>query len=270
MQQISSNRRLCMAGLPAVLAFLLIYILPMAMTMIYSFLENSFSKVPVGLDNYVYVWGKPSFRQALQNTATLTAVLLITAMALALLLAYLLWKHPGIGRVSAAVLLLPLLVPSGAITPLWQRLFDTSPFSSDARCYAAITSLFLWKYAGAGALVLRSGLDGIAPDVLNAAAMDGAGPVKTYLDLCLPMLRREITLTLLLFLMFAFRIYKESYLLFGEYPSEGMYLIQHYMNNHFMKMNFQYVAVSAVTLAALSLAAYALAYARMRKQEVGI
>ena len=227
-----------MAGFPAVLAFLLIYIFPMGMTMVYSFLENSFSKAPVGFDNYVYVWGKPSFQQALQNTASLTAVLL-----------------------------LPLLVPSGAITPLWQKLFDTSPFSSDARCYAAITSLFLWKYAGAGALILRSGLDGIAPDVLNAASMDGAGPVKSYLQVCLPMLRREISLTLLLFLMFAFRIYKESYLLFGEYPSEKMYLIQHYMNNQFMKMNFQYVAVSAVSLATLSLATYALAYAVMRKKE---
>lgn len=255
-----------MAGFPAVLAFLLIYIFPMGMTMVYSFLENSFSKTPVGFDNYVYVWGKPSFQQALQNTASLTAVLLTASMALALLLAYLLWKHPGVGKAAAAVLLLPLLVPSGAITPLWQKLFDTSPFSSDARCYAAITSLFLWKYAGAGALILRSGLDGIAPDVLNAASMDGAGPVKSYLQVCLPMLRREISLTLL-FLMFAFRIYKESYLLFGEYPSEKMYLIQHYMNNHFMKMNFQYVAVSAVSLATLSLATYALAYAVMRKKE---
>ena len=256
-----------MAGFPAVLAFLLIYIFPMGMTMVYSFLENSFSKTPVGFDNYVYVWGKPSFQQALQNTASLTAVLLTASMALALLLAYLLWKHPGVGKAAAAVLLLPLLVPSGAITPLWQKLFDTSPFSSDARCYAAITSLFLWKYAGAGALILRSGLDGIAPDVLNAASMDGAGPVKSYLQVCLPMLRREISLTLLLFLMFAFRIYKESYLLFGEYPSEKMYLIQHYMNNQFMKMNFQYVAVSAVSLATLSLATYALAYAVMRKKE---
>ena len=97
--------------------------------------------------------------------------------------------------------------------------------------------------------------------------MDGAGPVKSYLQVCLPMLRREISLTLLLFLMFAFRIYKESYLLFGEYPSEKMYPIQHYMNNHFMKMNFQYVAVSAVSLATLSLATYALAYAVMRKKE---
>ena len=185
-----------MAGFPAVLAFLLIYIFPMGMTMVYSFLENSFSKTPVGFDNYVYVWGKPSFQQALQNTASLTAVLLTASMALALLLAYLLWKHPGVGKAAAAVLLRPLLVPSGAITPLWQKLFDTSPFSSDARCYAAITSLFLWKYAGAGALILRSGLDGIAPDVLNAASMDGAGPVKSYLQVCLPMLRREISLTL--------------------------------------------------------------------------
>ena len=51
-----------MAGFPAVLAFLLIYIFPMGMTMVYSFLENSFSKAPVGFDNYVYVWGKPSFQ----------------------------------------------------------------------------------------------------------------------------------------------------------------------------------------------------------------
>jgi len=97
-------------------------------------------------------------------------------------------------------------------------------------------------------------------DILDAAALDGAGEVRTYLRISLPCVQANIGLMLLVLLMYAFQLYKESYLLFGAYPCRNMYMIQHYISNHFNKLNFQNVAASAVSLTVLSLLLYMLAY----------
>ena len=66
----------------------------------------------------------------------------------------------------------------------------------------------------------------------------------------------NISLALVVLLMFALRLYKESYLLFGEYPDESLYMIQHYMSNHFIRMNSQNVSVASVSFIAISLTLY--------------
>ena len=96
--------------------------------------------------------------------------------------------------------------------------------------------------------------------IADAAALDGAGEVRTYLRISLPCVQANIGLMLLVLLMYAFQLYKESYLLFGAYPCRNMYMIQHYISNHFNKLNFQNVAASAVSLTVLSLLLYMLAY----------
>ena len=114
-------------------------------------------------------------------------------------------------------------------------------------------------------MILGIGLEDIPKDILQAAALDGAGSVRTYWSICLPCILRHVALMALFFLMFAFRIYKECYLLFDMYPSESIYLIQHYMNNHFLKLNYQYVASSAISLSGISVLGYAVLYGIMRK-----
>ena len=67
--------------------------------------------------------------------------------------------------------------------------------------------------------------------------------------------------------MFLLRVYKESYLLFGAYPSPDLYLLQHYMNHQYLKMNFQYVAAAAVLLTACALLLYAVGFLLMKKRK---
>lgn len=260
------RRKLCAMGMPLVLVFLLIYILPIGMTAWYSLLENSFSRAFVGLENYATIWQNAYFLMALRNTVTLTVLLVGFGMLATVLLAYLLKRHVRVAMVGAAVLLLPLLIPSTAVATIWQILFNTSAFSSNMRARTAIVSLFVWKYTGVSAVFLNAALARIPSEIHDASALDGAGPIRTYLQISLPVLRQEVTLVLLFLLMFAFRIYKESYLLFGEYPSEKMYLIQHYLNNHFLKMNFQYVASGAASFALLAMLAYGAVYCLLRRK----
>ena len=169
---------------------------------------------------------------------------------------YLLYQNANYSLVAIPILLLPLLMPSASVSTLWRAVFQTSAFSTPLVSYAAIITLFLWRYTGVGVLLVFTGLEKVPKVLFKAAALDGAGSAVIFFRIGLPLLRKRIVIILLFLTMYALRIYKESYLLFGEYPSECMYLIQHYMSNHFLKLNFQNVAAAAVSLVTGALLLY--------------
>ncbi len=260
--------KLCALGLPAALMFFALYIVPFGMTGWYSLLNNSFAREFAGLSNYIRVLGNTNFRLAVKNTLTILLMTVGGAALLAGVLAFLLLR---VRRTIPAlfILVLPLFTPSVSITTLWQAVFHTSAFTSPGSAYGALVSLYLWKYSGTAAVLLYVGLRGVERDILSAAALDGAGALRTYLCISLPCAQAHAGLMLLVLLMYAFQLYKESYLLFGAYPCRNMYMIQHYISNHFNKLNFQNVAASAVSLTALSLLLYALVYPLWRRREGG-
>lgn len=259
-----------MVGIPAMLLTFCMYVLPMIITVLYSLLDNTFSRTYIGIANYIHTWNNQYFQLALKNTIILTLLLVSSSFFLTLWLVYLLQQISIKATIGLAMLIIPLLIPSATAVTLWRAAFKTSSFSGTFQSYIAIISLFLWKYSGAGTFLLYSGLHRIQLDILDAAALDGAGSVKSYIYVCIPILQKEITMIVLFYLMNAFRIYKESYLLFGEYPSSTMYLVQHYLSNHFLKMNFQYVASGAVSFGIFALIMYVVAllllYSRGRKR----
>ena len=261
----NERMRLSMAGLPAVLGFLCLYIVPVGMTIWYSFLENSFTMIFAGVDNYLYIWANEYFQLAVRNTICLTVTLVASAAMVSVIIGYLHHRYTKSNGAGTLFLLLPLLIPSGAVVSIWKTVFSTSSFSGTMQSYAAITSLFVWKYAGFGAVLIDTGLQRIPNEISQAAEIDGAGAKKIYTRIHLPILGKDLGLLILFLLMFAFRIYKESYLLFGEYPCDAMYLVQHYMNNHFLKMNFQNVSPGTISFAFLMFFIYGIVYWLMQE-----
>ena len=47
------------------------------------------------------------------------------------------------------------------------------------------------------------------------------------------------------------RIYRESYLLYGNYPDESVFILQNFQNNHFAKLNYQYISTAAIFFAVI-------------------
>ena len=158
-----------------------------------------------------------------------------------------------------AILLLPLLIPSISAVSLWEHVFDTNSLLSPLSSQCALITLYLWKYAGVAAVLLYTGLNKIPQDVLDAAALDGAGKIRTYVSVRL-IAGGYVGGMVMFLVMFLLRSYKECYLLFGDYPSKKLYMVQHYMNHQYTNMSFQYVAASAVILIAFAVVLYAIVY----------
>lgn len=250
------------------LGFILCYLFPLGMTGYYSLVSSAFDEHFAGIGNFLYVVGNKYFRLGMQNLAMLGGGMILCALLAALLIAPLLQRHPRMARVGMAVLLLPLLIPSASAVSLWSSLFDTRSTLASASAQAALITLYLWKYAGVGAVLLYTALQRIPPAITDAAALDGAGVIRTYLAVHLPMAGEQLAGVLIFLTMFMFRCYKESYLLFGDYPSPRVYMLQHYMNHQYAKMNFQYVAASAVLLVLFALVLYGIGFLLMKRRRL--
>ncbi len=265
-QRMKQNVMLSLAGAVPMAGFCACWLLPLGMTFWYAFQRNAFELQFVGLDNFAYLLGNRYFQTGMGNLLLLGGGMILSALLLAAVIAPLLCAHPRLSGLGTAILLLPLLIPSVSAVKLWQEVFDTSSYLAPGSAVAALLTLFLWKYAGVGAVLLCTALRRIPQSILDAAALDGAGALRTYLYVRLPVVGAQMAGVLIVLTMFMFRVYKESYLLFGLYPSENVYMLQHYMNNQYLKMNLQYVTASAVLLTLLALLLYGISWFILKKR----
>ena len=73
-----------------------------------------------------------------------------------------------------------------------------------------------------------------------------AGAWACFRYITLPQLKETLFVTALLSFVNAFRVFREAYLLAGEYPHESIYMLQHLFNNWFVNLDFDKMAAAAV------------------------
>lgn len=256
------KRRWWMAGLPFVAGFFLFYVLPFGCSVWYSLIENAFSNRFVGLLNYEKVLSNPYYRLALFNTLKLIVLGVPALVLFSLFLALLVSGISGRGGWVRAALLLPLLLPSGALVPAFGKLEAIS-------IQIPIYAMYIWKNAGFMMVLFMAALSAIPREVYEAAALDGARGMGKFLSITLPQLTPAVFFVCVLAVAYNLRIFREAYLLYGGYPDKSLYLMQHYMNNHFAKLNYQNLTAGAMMFAALIYLFIWAAFKLDRKLEYG-
>lgn len=250
------KKGVCLAA-PAVLGFLIFYVLPMGVTLWQSV---SYGGIFVGLENYRITFGNHMFWLAVGNTLRFLGValplILVIALGLALLLAE---KFPG-NRFFRLILLYPMLVPVAATVMVVQIFLGTRGvlntfliqwgFSRQDWIYSSwafliLVLLYLWKNIGYAVILLLAGLAMIPREYMEMARMDGAGRWKCLYYIRLPLLGPMILFTALISLLNAFKCFREAILIGGNYPHESIYMLQHYMTNNFNNMNHMEISVTS-------------------------
>lgn len=250
------KKGVCLAA-PAVLGFLIFYVLPMGVTLWQSV---SYGGVFVGLENYRITFENHMFWLAVGNTLEFLGValplILVIALGLALLLAE---KFPG-NRFFRLILLYPMLVPVAATvmvvqiflgtrgvlnTFLMQWGFSRQDWIYSSWAFLILVLLYLWKNIGYAVILLLAGLAMIPREYMEMARMDGAGRWKCLCYIRLPLLGPMILFTALISLLNAFKCFREAILIGGNYPHESIYMLQHYMTNNFNNMNYMEISVTS-------------------------
>ena len=223
---------------PAVALLLVWMIVPLAMTIYFSSLHYSLldpgSESFVGLDNFRYFLTDPAFLASLQNTLVLVGSVLAITIVLGVPLALLL-DQPVLGRsivrlmviapffvmptVSALVWKNLLLHPVSGLLAWLQTLVGMTPIDwfNDAPM-TAIIMIVAWQWLPFATLILLTALQSQDEEQKEAAEMDGASALSTFIHLTLPHLARPITVVILIETIFLLTVFAEIFVTTGGGP----------------------------------------------------
>jgi multiple sugar transport system permease protein len=109
--------------------------------------------------------------------------------------------------------------------------------------------LFLWKNLGYNMILFMAALSSIPKDILDVAVLESATPVQVFFHIKLRYLSSTILFVTIMSLISSFKIFREIYLLKGDYPYDTMYMLQHFMNNTFGRLDYQKMSAAAILMA---------------------
>jgi sorbitol/mannitol transport system permease protein len=256
--------------LPALIFTILLTQLPFLLTLIYSFQSWSLlSNKPAqfnGGANYLKTVQDEIFWRSIGNTGVMTGVSTVACIVIGLLLALLL-NHTFPGRgIARTLAITPFFVMPVAVTLFWRSaMFDPGfgllgwfsrlvglPAVSWLSEYpmVALIILLTWRFTPFAMLILIAGLQSAPQEQLEAARVDGAGPLRQFRFILIPHLRPYIELAALLLAMNLIQTFGEIALLTAGGPAFGTTNITYYI---YLKgfNGFDFGTASALGIAAL-------------------
>lgn len=248
---------------PSFLGVLMFFVIPFIVVLVYSFVNNPVRMQFVGLDNFIRVIKNSAFQKAVGNTLTFSLIAVPLAVVLSLLLAVVLeWKIPFRSQFRT-FFLSPMMVPVASIVLIWQVLFHYNGVVNDLlshtgigkidwfkseHAYIVVVFLFLWKNLGYNMILFMAALSQIPEELIEVARLEHANKWQIFYHVKLRYMSSTIVFVTIMSLINSFKVFREVYLLTGDYPYDSIYMLQHYMNNMFAKLNYQNLSAAAVLM----------------------
>ncbi|MBQ8826187.1 MAG: sugar ABC transporter permease [Oscillospiraceae bacterium] len=249
---------------PSFIGVMIFFLVPFAVIIFYAMVDNPINKDFVFLDNFISVFKNNAFRKAALNTLKFSAVAVPLAVVLGLWLAMLLDSRiPGVSWFRTSMLC-PMMVPVASVVLIWQVIFHYNGTLNEIlmklgggridwlksdKAMIVIVVLFLWKNLGYNMILFLSALNNISRDQLEVATLEGAGRWYKFIHIKLRHLSPTILFVAILSLINSFKVFREVYLLTGDYPYDSIYMLQHFMNNTFRTLDYQKLSAAAIIMA---------------------
>ena len=226
--------------------------------------QNALGTAFVGLENYRMVLGNTAFQIAAGNTLRFTLVCIPLLVAGSLVLSVVFAETNIHKKRAEKYVSCTAAVPAASVVLVWKLLFHSNGLLNRALLATAggkvewmttsasfwvLVLSYLWKNLGYDMILWMAGLAGIPEEIYEAAHMDGAGERACFFRITLPNLLPSLyTISVLSFLN-SFKVFREAWLVAGDYPQQDMYLLQHLYNNWFRDLAFDKISAAAVLTA---------------------
>lgn len=177
-------------------------------------------------------------------------------------------KMGKMGELLKSAYLVPMAVPVASIVLLWQYLFHPQGLMNEAiyklhqiiplfpkqqidwmntgYSFWILIFTYIWKNLGYDIILWIAGLASIPDSIYEAAKVDGAGEVQCFFYITLPNLLPSLFTITVLSLLNSFKVFREAYLIGGDYPQKNMYLLQHLFQNWFRDLSLDKLSAAAV------------------------
>jgi len=213
---------------PALIAFLLVVIIPFIMGIYYSMTDwTAIAGVKanwVGLENYKSMLTDTAFHYAFLQTAFFTIVSVITINFVALMLAILVTRDIKFKNFFRAGFFIPNLIGGLVLGYIWQFIFKSvapqigeiigSTWLAEALLLSeaktavlAVVMAFTWQYAGYIMMIYVAALLNVPQELLEAAQIDGANFLQRLRSITVPMIAQAFTIATFLTLVTSFKQY---------------------------------------------------------------
>jgi len=230
---------LIILAVPSLAGVLMFFLVPFVTSVYYAFLNDAFNMDYVGLQNIEDVLTSKYFRLAVRNTVIFTIIAIPAILVVSYSMAYVLTYTMKNNKLLQAILFLPYLLPSVSITMQWKE------YCSTVAPIVSLLIIYLWKYTGFNITLFITAFASIQRETLEAAQIDGASSIMLATKVVFPNSVPMLFFVGIISFVNTFKVYRESYLLWGDYPDQSVYMLQNYLNNHFAKLNYQNVAAAA-------------------------
>jgi len=248
---------------PSLIGFAIFYLIPFIMGFFYSFQDSAVDGSFVGFDNYHELLASGSFRKAASNTFLFTGISVPLIVVLSLLFAILLNQKLFIRNWLQTAFVLPLVVPVASIVMMWQILFDWNgtvnvwmqsmhieriDWMKSDWSMGVLVIVYTWKNIGYNIILFLAGLQSIPKDYYETADIEGAGRFHKLIHITLVYLTPTMFFVVLMSIINSFKVFRETYLIAGDYPHDRIYILQHYMNNMFLSLDIQKLTAAATLM----------------------
>lgn len=267
-------RSLCFLS-PSLIGVGVFFIVPFGVVVYYSMIDGVGSRNFVFLENFIKLFNNSAFIMAAKNTLQFSAIAVPLAVILSIVLALMLECRIPMKSQFRTFFLSPMMVPVASVVLIWQVLFNYNgtineflalfdiakiDWLQSDHCQAVVIILFLWKNLGYNMILFMAGLANIPKELLEVADVEGASEWYKFFAIKLRYLSPTVLFVTILSLINSFKVFREVYLLTGDYPYEKLYMLQHFMNNTFKSLDYQKLSAAAVVMAMVMVVLIALLF----------
>jgi multiple sugar transport system permease protein len=274
--------------LPMLLVFGVFSWWPIVRSVVMSFQHTNLVSAPtwVGWDNFVQVVNDPLFWTAVGNTAWFALLALLLGYPVPLVAAVLMSEVKRAKGLYSALAYLPVVVPPVVAVLLWKFFYDARPdgvfntilgwvgippqpwIQSAAQAMPSLVVEATWAAAGGTIIIYLAAITGVAPELYDAAEVDGAGIGRKIWHVTLPQLRSVLLVTLILQIIGTAQVFLEPFLFTGGGPVDAtvtiLLLIYRYAFQNSLGGDYGAATALSLMLAAF-LAVLSLVYFRLTR-----
>ena len=259
---------------------------PVAQVALTSFTVRRFGDAPHwGLGNYARLFADPHFARAAWNNLLYAVGTIVPSLALALLFAVGLRASTRVNAALRALLVMPMFVPLVAASSLFVFIFlpggglldhylarlgvsETNWLGDPDLALFSIVVITVWKNTGYYMLFFLAGLAGVPHELLEAATLDGAGAVRRFRHVTLPLLGPTLGFVTVIALLNVLTQVDHIVVLTQGGPSDATSVVLYYIYQQAHQNNDIGLASAATVVSVAAL--FALSTVSLRALERGL
>lgn len=224
----------------------------------------------IGLENFVKIFSSPDNRTALINTLVIALIFVVVTSILGLAFALLLNRGLKLRYFLRVLIFAPVVLSPLAVSYIWKFIYQPSgPLNELLRsiglgdwtktwlgdpttAVAAVMVVLIWQNFGLTMVIYLAGLANVPPELEEAAAIDGAGAMKSFWNITLPLLRPAMGISITLLLIQGLRVFDQVLALTNGGPYGASETIATLVYKHtFVNAEYGYGAALSVVLTVL-------------------